>query len=400
MNTISQIELMNLVETSGDRFVSIYMPTYPSGREMSQNPIRFKVLLSKAADTLRERGMSSSDLSDLLTPAEELHDQPLFWKSQGHGLAVFVSRKGMHFWQLPFESEALCVVGKRFHITPLVDWLKADAAYYVLAVSQNRTRLLRGGRCKLQEIWVPDMPASLEASLHYDRREGLYQFHSGQPQIRGKEGLVFTGQGGEVDVAKEEIGAFFRMVDAAIARFMQTRHEPLVFAGVDYLYPIYREHNHYPHLVTQHISGNPDLLSPEGLCQRAWPLIESFVQERQAAEIAKYWKLVEHGRSSNRLEDIVRASHAGVVETLFISPTVRRLGAFDPIENAVRLDDSPRHDSEDLVNLAACFVLKHRGNVESVSSGNIPGGGPMAAVFRYELTAALAEHPHAVGELI
>jgi hypothetical protein len=79
-----------------------------------------------------------------------------------------------------------------------------------------------------------------------------------------------------------------------------------------------------------------------------------------------------------------------MVETLFICPTVRRSGMFDSQANMVRLDDQYRHDGEDLVNLAACLVLKHRGNVESLVSGNIPGGGPLAAVFRYTPTAALA----------
>ena len=269
MNTIAHAELLNLVETPGDRFVSIYMPTYPAGREMPQNPIRFKVLLNKADNALRERGMSSSDLSDLLTPAEELLDQPQFWKSQTHALAVFVSRRERASGSFPSSAKNCASSASVSTSRRLVDWLQADAPYYLLAASQNRARLLRGTRYKLQEVSVPGMPISQAAALHFDRREGLFQFHSGRPQIQGKEGLVFTGQGGEVDVAKEEIGSFFRMVDSAVARFLRGRTELLVFAGVDYLFPIYREHNHYPHLVTKHISGNPDLMSPDGLCQRA-----------------------------------------------------------------------------------------------------------------------------------
>jgi hypothetical protein len=35
-------------------------------------------------------------------------------------------------------------------------------------------------------------------------------------------------------------------------------------------------------------------------------------------------------------------------------------------------------------------VLMQRGNVESLASGNVPGGGSLPAVFRYAPTAALA----------
>ena len=38
------------------------------------------------------------------------------------------------------------------------------------------------------------------------------------------------------------------------------------------------------------------------------------------------------------------------------------------------------------MNFAACLVLKNRGKVEVLLSGNIPGGGSMAAVFRYPLS--------------
>ena len=383
MNTISHEDLLQLVEAPGDQFVSVYMPTYAMGREIPQNPIRFREVLETASSFLHDKGTRQSDIEDFLAPALQLLERPVFWKALGHGLAVLLSTEEMRVWQLPSECEELCVVGKRFHITPLIAWLNEDAAYYVLTVSQNRVRLLHGTRYKLRDVNVPNLPSSLAAALHYDPREGLYQTHSGELHFHGKEGLVFTGQGGEADVAKEEMAAFFQTIDMAVSDFLHARAEPLIFAGVDYLFPIYRQHNHYAHLLPAHISGNPDLLPSQDLREHAWPLLETSLRLRQETAIAKYWNLVEHSRVSNHVAEIITAAHAGVVETLFIGPAVRRLGAFDPQTNVVRLDDRLRNDSEDLVNLAAGLVLKHRGTVETLASGNIPGGGSMAAVFRY-----------------
>lgn len=387
MNTINHADLLQLLETPGDRFVSLYMPTYPAGRETPQNPIRFRELLKTADQLLREKGMSATDTLNFLAPATQLLDQPVFWEALGHGLAVLISAQGMRVWHQPFECEELCVVGKRFHITPLVAWCNDNAPYYVLAISQNRARLLHGNHFRLSEIKVPGLPMSRTESLNYHPSERSLQIHSGQPH-QGKEGLVFTGQGGEPDVSKQEIAEFFQLINTAVCDFLNVRTEPLVFAGVDYLYPIYREHNHYPHLLSAHISGNPDLLSPLDLGECAWPIIESSLRKLQEAEVAKFCNLARHGRGSNHVADIVRTAQDGAVETLFICPTVRRLGAFDPHTYDVREDDHPRNDSEDLVNLAACFVLKHGGKVEAVASGNIPGGGPMAAAFRYAPAAA------------
>ena len=129
---------------------------------------------------------------------------------------MLISTSGIRVWQLPFEFAELCIVGQRFYVIPLVTWYGHDALFYVLAVSQNNVRFLQGSRYRMREIKVADLPNNLVEALHYDPREGFYQTHSGQPQIRGKEGVVFTGQGGEVDVAKDELNSFFRLIDASI----------------------------------------------------------------------------------------------------------------------------------------------------------------------------------------
>jgi hypothetical protein len=195
--------------------------------------------------------------------------------------------------------------------------------------------------------------------------------------------VVFTGQGGEVDVAKDELAAYFRLIDAAVNKFLHEHTEPLVFVGVDYLFPIYRQHNHYAHLLPLHVSGNPDLLTPSDLRERAWPIVEDLLSIKRHAAVAQYWNFVRQDRCSNLVDDIVSAAYAGAIDTLFISPNIRFLGAFDPSSMTVRRDEVPRHHSEDLVNLAACLVLKNRGTIMTAASGDIPGGGPMAAVFRY-----------------
>jgi hypothetical protein len=114
-----------------------------------------------------------------------------------------------------------------------------------------------------------------------------------------------------------------------------------------------------------------------------WPLVEESLHARRHAAVAGYWNVVQQDRASNHVPDIVRAAHLGAIDTLFICPTVRVMGAFDPAAMRVRYDEQPQPDSEDLVNLAACDVLKNRGAVITTDSGDIPGGGPMAAVFRY-----------------
>ena len=297
MNTINHAQLLQLVDAPGKRFVSLYLPTYSVGRESPQNPVRFKNLLHAAGSQLSYRGMPEAEIRGFLAPAAELLDRAMFWDELSRGMAILISAGELHVWHLPLAVEELYVVGKRFHLTPLIAWLHDDVPYYVLSVSQHRVRLLHGTRYTLDELKFPDLPTSGIEALHYDVREGFFQTHSGQPQLHGKESIVFTGQGGEADVAHTEIASLFRLIDSAVCKHLHSRLEPLVFAGVDYLFPIYRQHNRYPHLLTAHVPGNPDLLSPTDLREKAWPLVEKLLHTRRQAAVAGYWDVVRQDRA-------------------------------------------------------------------------------------------------------
>ncbi|HEX3598751.1 MAG TPA: hypothetical protein VHU84_01340 [Lacipirellulaceae bacterium] len=387
MKTITKFELRQLADISEETCVSLYMPG-SVGLDSRQNFVRFKNLLREAERKLGDHGLGTFAVQELLAPARELLDRPEFWQDVVHGLAVLLGRDGARIWQMSVACDETCVVGRHFHLLPLLAWLAQEANYYVLAVSQNSVRLFHGSRGNVEEVALPGLPTNREQALHYDEPEPALQSHSGQPQAPGKESMVFHGQGGAVDARKQEILAFFREVDRALADFLETQTEPLIFAGVDYLFPIYQSTNTYPHLLPASIPGNPELWSPHDVQQRAWPLAKSAIDERRQGELAKYWDLVSHDRTLNRVEDIVVAAHAGAVETLFVDPAVHLLGNFFPEAVTVHIDELAGGDAEDLTNLAAVLVLRGSGWVEITDSGNVPGGGPMSAVLRYVFAPA------------
>ena len=55
---------------------------------------------------------------------------------------------------------------------------------------------------------------------------------------------------------------------------MTASHAPLVLAGVDYLFPIYREANTYPHLLDKGITGSPEELTIKDLHRQSLSLVE------------------------------------------------------------------------------------------------------------------------------
>jgi hypothetical protein len=386
--TFDSGDLDQFVHATDGPFVSIYLPADGKGAESHQNPTRFRNLIRSAESQLKGRGVDESAISEILAPARRLLDRPSVWESLGEGLAVLLSPGLTWSCDVPRPRADLAVVGPRFHVIPLIEWLARDFAYFVLAVSQNRARLLRIRRNNLVEEAVPELPNDMRSSLNLDTPQGQFQTHTGQPASPGKEGVVFHGQGGAPDESKQEVANYLRLVERAVSRFLVGRKEPLAFVGVDYLFPIYREMNQYARLLPSGVASNPDHFSAEELRTHTWPLIERVVRQNAEAAVQGYWNMVSHGRTANRLEDMLPASEAGAVETLLIDPSTTRYGSFDADAGKTRTSDRPGVDDEDLINVAAVSVLRHRGDVVVAPDGHVPGGGPLAAVLRFPFVAA------------
>jgi hypothetical protein len=85
---------------------------------------------------------------------------------------------------------------------------------------------------------------------------------------------MFHGHGVGKDDAKDNILRFFHLLDQGLYALLGKESAPLVLAGVDYLFPIYREANSYPHLMERGIAGNPEGLKGEELHEQGWRIVE------------------------------------------------------------------------------------------------------------------------------
>jgi hypothetical protein len=71
------------------------------------------------------------------------------------------------------------------------------------------------------------------------------------------------------------------------------------------------------------------------------------------------------------------------VRLLFVPLAGQVWGTFDPDNRRVTMRPEPKNGDEDLLNLAAIEVAANGGTVYTVPDERVPGGGPVAAVFRY-----------------
>ncbi len=385
MNILNKDDLKSLSEEHGGWHVSIYMPTHRAGPETQQGPIRLKNLLGQAEERLQDVGLRTPEAKARLEPASRLVQDGLFWQRQSNGLAIFASSAVAIHYRLPFDFEELVVVAKRFHVKPLLPLLSGDGHFYILALSQDEVRLLVGSRYTVDEIDLEGAPTSLAEALRFDDPESRLQFHtaSGPTGGRGGRPAMFFGQGARSQDQKGDILRYFQKLDTGIRALLVGEQAPLVLAGVDYLLPLYREANTYPHLIEEGIEGNPDKLSAEELHQRAWAIVQPcFLEEREAAA-ESFLQLANTDKASEKLVEIVPAAYHGRVETLFVVLGLQQWGSFDPITAEVRFHQEAEPDDQDLLDLTAVQTFLHGGRVYAVEAEQMPVGAPLAAVFRY-----------------
>ena len=374
MDLITTEDVRRLISRQEGPLVSIYAPMVRKGSETQQNPIRFKQGVSTAMEELEAGGVRRSDAEQMMEPAARLVDDHDFWQHQEDGLAVFVDDGDLHRYRLPVEFETLVTATDRYHVKPLLPIVDAGGEFYVLAISHDEVRLLRGSRYRVSEIELPDVPTSLAEALWYKDPEYALQHHTTAP---AGAAAAFHGHGLDGDSSKEDLQAFFRAVDDGLGTIVGNERAPFVLAGVDYLLPLYREISSFE-IVPEGIEGSPEMASVESLHERAWPLVAGVFDARR---VEARDRLLSSGTESlDDITAIVPAAVNGRVEALFVTGDGHEWGTFDgeSLETAVSGDGDV-----DLYDVAASATWQNGGDVFVMEAEDVPADGDIAALLRF-----------------
>ena len=272
-------------------------------------------------------------------------------------------------------------VADRFVIRPLLSAIDSAAHYYLLALSQNCVRVFEGVADELTEFDAEGIPTSLADVLQYVDFERSVQFHTRTPAVaagKTRRAAGFHGHGGVADTSKANIEKYFREIDRGMAELLHGEDSPLIIAGVEYLTPIYREVNSYPHLVHDPVPGNPDDRSAHELGIAAVTLLDPLRDAQVERDLEALEEAIGSGAASHDLGEIVPAAHEGRVAALFVSMEGSDWGSYDPSSGTVVVNEAPAPGDRDLTDLAAAETLLHGGTVHATERESAA-----SAIFRY-----------------
>jgi hypothetical protein len=383
MDTFRHADVERLSEGKDQWSASIFLPTHRTGTEMQQDPIRLKNLLREAENQLLAAGLRRPDVSSMLEPAEALLADGDFWQHQSDGLAVFASEGQFERFRVPLRLVELVIVARRFQLKPLFPLLTGDGHFYILALSQNEVRMLEATRHSVDEIEVEQLPGSFREAVGLDDQEKGLQFHTRSADRGGQRAAMFHGHGPGGEITKELLTKYFRQIDEAVCGLLNDDPAPLVLAGVDYYFPIYREVSRCRQLAGEGVAGNPETLKPAELHAKAWPLVEPMFRQARQAALARFQQLAGTGRTSTNVEEILPAAHQGRVEAALVATDRQQWGTFDSKTQAVVLQETADAHNEDLTDRVAIEAYLKRGVVYALPSGDLPDGAALAAIYRF-----------------
>lgn len=368
--------------------VSLYAPMHRVGAPTRENPIRFKNRIQEAERYLAEDGWEPKAIEELLAPAVERIENYDFWQNQEDGLAMFLAEGEYHEALLPLEPPELTVIAPRFHLKPLLPIITENSQFWVLVTSLHEIRLFRATRYGIERAELPeDTPTSIQEFDEYEAFEKSTHVENMQkrgPTSQGDQAIHYgTGDANIEASRRERLLRFFRQVDDGVRKVVAGSEEPIVFIGVDYLFPLYREANQYPHLFDQNIEGNPDHWEPKQVHESAWEVVGSHVDRSRIETLQRYKQMVGTGNTSDQLTEIVPAAVEARVETLIVGLDAHAWGVYDETNRSVKIYDAFSTDSYDLLDFAAIKTVENGGTVYAIPSEHIPDGKNMVAIFRF-----------------
>jgi hypothetical protein len=381
MERIGKAEIDSLVQVEEWPAISIYMPVSRIGDP--QDPLRYKNFLNQVESRLVDEGMRTTEARNLLEPEYDLVQDTGYWKQLGaDGLAVFRTGERVQRYSLPVSFKELIMVGRRFHVRPLLPLL-AGGRYLVLALSRKNLQLFQGDRYQFEEIDLPDdTPKTMTDALQYEPEQQL-QYHTKTGSVTGRRAAMFHGHGAGVDDQNENLERYFQIVDRTLFPLLEDTKCPVVLVGTEELHPVYRRVTRSRAILSGGIAGNVSEFSPDVLQRKAWDIALDYYLQEERDAVRTFQDNLNGDRVVGDLQKVLTAAFDGRVEDLFVAEDELVWGLFHPELRQVIVKEKVEGTVVELLDEAVFWTLTKNGTVYIRKREEMPVDTIICARLRY-----------------
>jgi hypothetical protein len=348
-------------------------PSHPSSADATRLTLK-SMIRDVRLELQAVAELSHSAVDELLAPPEALLAAQR-WSTRRRGYGLFGAPGCSIEVHLDVAVPSIAVVADRFVVTPLVTAIRPDDRFFLLAISQNRVRFLRGDSQRLVDVPVPGLPASRANALWFEHHERQLNVHGGSHHGVDRITGTLHGSPADHDLRKQQLRRFFHIVDHALLQMLHAETAPLFVAGLGFELAMYREANHYPHLAELIDIGSPERLSAGELHDRLWP-VACRTLDGPRRELVN--KVSASPMVLTSMPAILAASEEGRIGSLLVRPDRLLWGRPDDDGHPDR-----RPGDTELVTVAIGAALEHGATVFPAAAHEMPGDAPVAALLRH-----------------
>jgi hypothetical protein len=362
---VNRKDILTLAAASAYPSVTITLPTHRTSPDNRQDPIRLKNLLSQATERLTgELGRRTAEpvlqrLDELAGTVE--HDLNL------DGLVLFVSAEHAQAQRLPFTLPERVIVDQTFFTRDLVYALNRSPRYWVLALSEQATRLFEATRDDMEELTA----GSSFPLVHGGRGGG---------RTLPNDPAVNVSQ-----LRDEHHRIFFREVDAALGTYMAADPLPLAVVGVDRWIAFFQEVTSHRDQIVTTLTGNHDQTSAHDLGRLVWPLVRESLAARRAGIHSELETAVGGQRTASTLGEVWRFAQEGRGQTLVVEESYHEAASVDATGLFLRpaSEGAGPTQLDDAVDEVVAAVLAKGGRVVFADDGTLAQHGRIVLILRY-----------------
>lgn len=344
--------------------LTITLPTHRTSPDNRQDPIRVRNLVAQATERLLSE-FSRREIAPLLQRLDELAGQ-LDYRNMLDGLALYVSKEYGQIFFLPFTLPERVVVDESFLTRDLVYALHRTPRYWVLALSEQPTRLFEGTRDTLVEITAGAFPMTHEGP-------------GGAAPLPGGFGVRKSAY------RDEQHRQFFRKVDDELGKVLADDPLPLAVVGVDRHLSFFNELTAHQSAIKTTLTGSHDKTSAHELAKLVWPLVQANMEGRIRLSLDDLGAAIKGQRYASGIGEAWRLAHEGRGRTLLVEEDYHYPATVD----ATNLRLIPAEDAtapgvmDDAVDELIELVMSQGGEAVFVHNGDLEQHQRIALILRY-----------------
>lgn len=376
---IDQQDLNTLVAHNSWPAITITLSTARAGVEVQQGQIRLKNMLLLAEERLVEGMLRRTVAHDMLAEARSLVGDATFWNDRHDSIALFICEEFSQVRYLPFAVDDSLDISSGFNVLPILPAFVCAPAFNILVLEKHHLRLVHCAGDTAETVHVPHLHVDIELFAQQEKGADSHQQHV----VANGRTVIGSGSGDPSAAESARLRRFYIAADHAVSQHLAPLREPLVLAGTKESQAIFRSVAKYANIVAGGIPLVSRLEKNEDLRKAALPLLESLVRSPVVAEVDRYRARAGTGMTSQQIEEILVAAHAGKVEALLVSRSEPIWGKFDDLTGVVVVNDTATTTDENLVNRAALGTLRHKGYVFPVDGKELELAASAVAVFRF-----------------